>query len=418
MWTDDITIEDLNYVFQCLSPRRKEILRLYLNGLSDDDIASNLVGHVVPGTVRRHRADIDKEIRKSLIDRGREIPETASSYQVMSLFQKLDPRGVDMSEVQNIHGIIEEASLNERQICDEIANAIQNGADINGKDVKDRTPLFLAVEKRLYSVVSLLLGYDDLDVNLKGNDYGWTPLHKAANLGSVDIVNLLLAHPKIDPLVETHKKATAIYEAAFGCNEVEIIRLLEERGCDIKKESEERFTPLMVSIWRQNYGIAEYLIEQVSKDSKEHINKRDIKGETALYKAITAGSFDMIKRLLDAGADYKIAPFLDSPDLVVSPLLRATGRDDVRAVQWILSNCSNDREMLKLINEKDPKYERSALSLAAEKGFREIVKLLIANGADVFSRNNHGRTPRDMTLRRYEDIYDMLLEEERKVSGP
>ena len=68
---------------------------------------------------------------------------------------------------------------------------IDNGADANGRDKKNATPLHIASQRGLPETVKLLLDHR-ADPNAQ-NDKGWTPLHIASREGVVDVVKCLLA---------------------------------------------------------------------------------------------------------------------------------------------------------------------------------------------------------------------------------
>ena len=70
---------------------------------------------------------------------------------------------------------------------------ISNGASISARDNKDRIPLHRAAENGYVDVVDLLVRKGSA-INDRDNE-GWTPLHYAARWhGNADMVNTLLAH--------------------------------------------------------------------------------------------------------------------------------------------------------------------------------------------------------------------------------
>ncbi|HJO09593.1 MAG TPA: ankyrin repeat domain-containing protein [Verrucomicrobiota bacterium] len=67
---------------------------------------------------------------------------------------------------------------------------IEQGADVNGKDVGGGTPLGWAAKFGHKEIARLLIA-QGADVNAK-NYFGWTPLHEAAGVGHNKICELLI----------------------------------------------------------------------------------------------------------------------------------------------------------------------------------------------------------------------------------
>ena len=83
------------------------------------------------------------------------------------------------------------------QLCKEgqlamLRTAIAQREDVNSRDEKNRTTLILAVGRGHNSIVRLLLKQPHIDVNVKEDQCGMTALATAADIGNVEIVQLLL----------------------------------------------------------------------------------------------------------------------------------------------------------------------------------------------------------------------------------
>src|SRR5215467_909645 len=70
----------------------------------------------------------------------------------------------------------------------------------------------------------------------------------------------------------------------------------------------------------------------------------------------------------------------------IDSFYEAVERNETDQVQLFLQAGMNP-------NTVEPRVEESALSIAAQMGNVEVVKLLIEKGADVNSRNSRGETP-------------------------
>lgn len=116
-------------------------------------------------------------------------------------------------------------------------------------------------------------------------------------------------------------------------------------------------------------------------------------GRTPLGLAIDAHRTQIVKRLLEAGAD------VNKPSRFGPPLVMAAARGHLDIVELLLANRADP-------NVKD-QGGRTALLAAAEKHDKELVELLVANGADVNSGDKGGRTPLGVA-RRDEEISSFL----------
>ena len=107
------------------------------------------------------------------------------------------------------------------------------GVDVNEDGGDGRTPLILACWKNRIAVVQILLQRKDVRVNQARKDgydiNGKTSLHVAAHRGHVEIVRLLLQHPKIDITVQNENGDTPeVYAQNYG--HTEVLQLLHQHS--------------------------------------------------------------------------------------------------------------------------------------------------------------------------------------------
>jgi ankyrin repeat protein len=177
---------------------------------------------------------------------------------------------------------------------------------------------------------------------------------------------------------------------------------------------------LITAIWRRNYRIAQYLIQS---DKLTSINAKDINDENALYKAISQGYFDLVQSLHEKGAEFHRPRPLSSPtkipilDPQIASFFEAVERNDFKTAKQLIDAEEDQKKRKQMVNQVKKPYERTLLSIAAEKGNKELVKLLVENKANLFAINNHGRTPKEMVLQNiYPEVYEYLDEQEKKVN--
>lgn len=139
-----------------------------------------------------------------------------------------------------------------------------------------RTALHIAIEMEYLPVVKVLLERPGIDVNAVANfddasfnfsswsnteyfDFYYTPLHEAVELGNIEIIKLLLAHPKID------------------VNKIEVFDTFEGKHKGIYNRV--RQTVLFRTIQKQDYEIVKLLLEipgiDVNKQAVFHQNETD-----------------------------------------------------------------------------------------------------------------------------------------------
>jgi ankyrin repeat protein len=160
-----------------------------------------------------------------------------------------------------------------------VRQLLQDGAEINARDERGRTPVMAATHANQVETVRALIqaGADiDLQDNLRDNvflyagaeglleilrlaiaagadptltnRFGGTALIPAADRGHVEIVQELLAHSQVDIDHVNNLGWTALLEAIIlgdgGPRHTQIVRLLVDAGADVNLADSARVTPL------------------------------------------------------------------------------------------------------------------------------------------------------------------------------
>ena len=211
------------------------------------------------------------------------------------------------------------------------------GADVNAKNDFDATALLWAARDPVKVGMLLARG---ANVNTQSKQ-GRTPLIVAA-AGSAESVRLLLAR---NAGVKAHDRmgTTALTEAALA-GDVDTMRLLVERGADVNGEinvfQDFGSTPLMAAASSANTAAVQYLLSKGAKVNTISSPAASVKNGplgmqrmTALMKAAPSNDMEMIKALLDAGADVNLRDFRGMNALM---LVVASERADARAVNLLL----------------------------------------------------------------------------------
>jgi ankyrin repeat protein len=294
--------------------------------------------------------------------------------------------------------------------ADALRVLVEAGANVNAKETwGGTTPLMWAVSERHADAARLLI-VSGADVNARSNFVapangrgfeGRTPLTNRSDSKSEEFASGWLT-----PLM---------FAAREG--DEEIARILVGGGADVNATAGDGKTALALAIFNGNYDVASFLV-----DSKTDVNKADAQRFTPLFWAVdrrnmeTAPNFPwmvtvdplpLIRKLLDAGAN---------PNALVNNTPRARMREGspriVFATALMRAAFAADSELVKLLLERgaDPKIisrdSETMLSAAAGLAFihgyhrgkppeerLQVVKLFVELGNDVNQPDDYGITP-------------------------
>jgi ankyrin repeat protein len=211
-----------------------------------------------------------------------------------------DVRAASKSDVTALHwatGDVKKARL-----------LVDHGADVNARSTIGRTPLIVAASTSGTAEVVRLLLDKGADVNV-ADTAGITPLIAAANVDDLAVVKLLLAKgAAVNATAAVGQSATALMGAAYNGN-AELTRLLLARDARL---------------------------DVVSADRTGTVRNGPVRfgNVTALHMGTSSGSAEVVKLLLEAGAN------VDPPDVRgMTPLMWSvsTDRPQPRVVQMLLA---------------------------------------------------------------------------------
>ena len=121
-------------------------------------------------------------------------------------------------------------------------------------------------------------------------------------------------------------------------------------------------------------------------------------GDSALGSAASLGEVEMVRLLLDRGANPNIG---DKDNL--TPLQLAAHHGNLAIVRMLLKAGAN-------VNSPDSRYGYTALASASQNGHVEVVRELLGAGADPTLRVKNGMTASELARLKGRDDVDRLLQ--------
>ncbi|KAL3297492.1 Pfs NACHT and Ankyrin domain protein [Colletotrichum asianum] len=301
---------------------------------------------------------------------------------------------------------------------------VEHGADINATGSEYGGALQAACSWGNEKVVTTLLNLG-ADANAPGGKYGG-PLHAAYRNGNKNIVETLKrSGADVHLVVNGYGR---ILRDACRSDATDVAELLADLGIDVAHDSDlDEY--LQIACFFGSDSIVEWLVDVGATDS----------GWTPITAASAVGNIEMVKLLLEKGANVSIADRRGRTTLhnavvvgnfqVVRLLLEASAHDskitEDEKVQLIHKASSKGKvEMVNLLLEKG--FEVSAtdeagwtpLYMASSQGNIQVVDLLLYRGADLsMATEKYEWTPLHAACwHGHVDVISLLLEKGADVS--
>ncbi|KAK2703938.1 putative ankyrin repeat protein RF_0381 [Artemia franciscana] len=174
---------------------------------------------------------------------------------------------------------------------------IDEGAEIDAKDVLGKTPLHYAVEKKRTSdikmtdIVKMLLD-NGARINAK-NRNGETPLHCAIEKKNIIMTELLLRHGAHVNARDNNDLSPLHVAAWEGC--LQTVDYLLNYGADISAEDKTRRTPIFYAIWKGDLKTTRLLLTRKPnlKDRPHLLNIASQKGCIEIVQALLENNADI-----------------------------------------------------------------------------------------------------------------------------
>ncbi|XP_059055688.1 transient receptor potential channel pyrexia-like isoform X2 [Achroia grisella] len=268
------------------------------------------------------------------------------------------------------------------EILQVLANYGNNDADplsaiVDVKDKEGHTVLQAAVEAAWVPGVCVALEAG-ADVTLKAND-GETPIHSAAALGNLDVLNEILSVAKQKDSIDyqNDEGETALFKAITH-RHVDCVTSILNEGASMKITLRGDANVLHIAAETGSYEVLKVLLEYDEDITKALINELTDGGRRGfgpIHFAVTENHVDCVKLLLSKQADIRLRTRC-SPHKSSTPLHIAAVKNLVEVARAILEF---DKTTIHEVNSMG----WFPLHSASHHGSRDVISLLLSEGADL-----------------------------------
>ncbi|KAL1505978.1 hypothetical protein ABEB36_005419 [Hypothenemus hampei] len=271
-----------------------------------------------------------------------------------------------------------------------VKKLLTEGRSVHETSEEGESLLSLACSAGYFELAQVLLAMH-ANVEDRGIKGECTPLMEAASAGHLDIVRLLV-HNDADVNAQSTSGNTPLMYACAG-GHTEVVKFLLENGANVEDHNENGHTPLMEAASAGHVGLAKILLVH-GAGINTHSNEFK---ESALTLACYKGHLDMVRFLLEAGADQE-----HKTDEMHTALMEASMDGHVEVARLLLDSGAQ-------VNMPTDSFE-SPLTLAACGGHVDLAMLLIERGANIEEVNDEGYTPLMEAAREgHEEMVHLLL---------
>jgi ankyrin repeat protein len=341
----------------------------------------------------------------------------------LKIVQYLVEKGADVdAERDNGHTVLHTAALSGN--LDVVQYLVEQGADVDAKRDDGWTGLHMAAYSGTLDIVKYLVNEQGANVDAKTDD-GWTVLHSAAYSGKLDIVKYLVETKQMDPNLELRDGRKPSELAPEG-----VVRdYLQEKETIAQpdtKEGEETKCPentgddltqieidKMFEVGKEDLETVKSYVNENNQKCLSLVNAKRMDAWTVLHYAAYSGKLDVVKYLVEQGADVDAktvvgwtvlhdAAYSGTLDIVKYLVEQGANVDAKNNVGWTplhAAASSGKLDVVKyLVDEQGADVDAknndgwTVLHAAAYYGTLDIVQYLVEQGADVDAERNDGYT--------------------------
>ncbi|NIA15494.1 MAG: hypothetical protein GWP08_15630 [Nitrospiraceae bacterium] len=305
----------------------------------------------------------------------------------------------------------------------DVENHIMRGADFDQADEAGYTPLHHAAQNGSVDVLEVLLDYGadttiSCDPNvfktplvIAGENGQWAAsailreygasfsMHHAAAFGDIQAMRDMIAADPNALYEQNASKSTPFHSAArFG--QLEAVKYLLECGADATYPDLSGITPYSLAVMLNHPDVVRVLIEAGTNVDQWHKG-----GETVMHMKARAGDVETVDLLLELGADIN-------------------GKDMKGRTPLYVAAEADQREFAKFLIERGALLYAADLKgftplhVAAQAGLTDMAALLIDNGADIGRKDRSGSLPLHVAAREaHQATTNLLIERGSNVNA-
>ncbi len=316
---------------------------------------------------------------------------------------------------------------------------LEHGATVYARETfGGQTALMWASARRHPPMIDLLLAHGaDIDARSAARDYqrhitaegrpksldsgGFTPLLYAARENCIECVDALLAKGADVDLADPDG-VSPLHLAIMNAN-WDLAKKLIEAGADVNQWDIFGAAPLFTAVGgrsRNDGGrasidppnettglqIVQLLLARGANPNMQLFfrpaNVRgatNLRGSTALIRAASNNDMEVVKLLLEHGADATVYQADRQTPIHAVLAGRANEKDAIELIK-VLHDAGTDVNVVALIVHIEEVRGGSALHYAVRKRYKDVIRLLASHGADMNSKDQDGLTALDYTQSR------------------
>lgn len=307
-------------------------------------------------------------------------------------------------------------------------------ADVNALTNIKQTPLYLLAGGSGSEIWFQYLLDHGANPEITDED-GWSCLHVSAGNRNLELCKILLGCNTIDINAKDSDGETPLHWMFLSPNaSSELVKLFLDHGATVNEQNNKSEGPLYLACLVGNFSGARLLLDYHADIDDDD----EVFGKTALHAAVEANSRELVKLLVERGADVSGQ---DKMGRNCFAQAAATGKVDI--IEYLLDTWSSQDSttwhlltqdldgrtplhlsvksgtekavelLLKagdaatLCSQSD-RYGATPLHLAAAYGSLDIVEILLNSGADPIAKNNKGHLPLDAAFIGWKDDYSSI----------